>query len=78
VNGIAPYQRFIDAQGQQCPIPILLAKQALSKMTAGEVLLIVCTDPVAPRDFARLATRREYELLEVSEGEGSFRILLRR
>lgn len=72
------YHRVVDAKGEQCPVPILLAKRALCDMSTGQVLLVMCTDPVAPADFARLAARRFCELLGITERDGTFEILVRR
>ena len=72
------YDRFVDAKGEQCPVPILLAKRALCDMSTGDVLLVVCTDPAAPSDFTRLAAKRFCELLGVTERDGIFEILVRR
>ena len=37
----------IDAQGLNCPLPILKAKKALADVPAGENLEILATDPGA-------------------------------
>ena len=41
----------IDAQGLNCPLPILRTKKALARMESGQVLSVLTTDPHAGRDF---------------------------
>ncbi|HEX7387916.1 MAG TPA: sulfurtransferase TusA family protein [Castellaniella sp.] len=42
---------WIDAQGLNCPLPILRTKKALAKLASGQVLAVVTTDPHAVADF---------------------------
>ena len=44
----------LDARGLNCPLPILRTKKAMTSMTAGTVLKIVATDPLA--QFLKQAT----------------------
>ncbi|WP_322994715.1 sulfurtransferase TusA family protein [Castellaniella sp.] len=41
----------IDAQGLNCPLPILRTKKALAQMQSGQVLAVLTTDAHAGRDF---------------------------
>ncbi|MGQ0752123.1 MAG: sulfurtransferase TusA family protein [Betaproteobacteria bacterium] len=41
----------IDVRGYNCPIPLLRAKKAFSKMSPGQTLKVVTTDPGAEIDF---------------------------
>ena len=48
----------VDARGERCPMPLLLAKRALRDITVGGVLEVFSTDAGSERDFesfARLA-----------------------
>ena len=42
---MADHDQELDACGLNCPLPILRAKKALTKMASGEVLRIIATDP---------------------------------
>ena len=44
----------IDLRGLKCPLPALKARKALSKMPAGDVLVVECTDPLAAVDIPNL------------------------
>lgn len=48
----------VDARGERCPMPLLMAKRALRGIPSGESLEVLSTDRGSERDFesfARLA-----------------------
>ena len=45
----------VDARGKRCPIPVLMAKRAISKCNPGDAIEILVTDPSAPADFETFA-----------------------
>ena len=48
----------VDARGERCPMPLLMAKRALSALPSGAGLEVLSTDAGSERDFesfARLA-----------------------
>jgi len=68
----------LDAQGLNCPLPILKAKKALNGMQSGQTLLVLSTDLGAVRDFNTFARQTGNELLEQREIQGVWQFLLRR
>jgi tRNA 2-thiouridine synthesizing protein A len=44
----------INMRGLKCPLPTLKTRKLLSKMAAGEVLVIECTDPLTAIDIPNL------------------------
>jgi tRNA 2-thiouridine synthesizing protein A len=44
----------LDLRGLKCPLPALKTKKALSRMRAGEELLVECTDPLSGIDIPNL------------------------
>ena len=49
---------LVDARGERCPMPLLMAKRALREIPVGGVLEVLSTDAGSERDFesfARLA-----------------------
>lgn len=68
----------VDAQGLNCPLPILKAKKALNAMQSGQTLLVLSTDHGAARDFNTFARQTGNELLEQRESQGVWQFLLRR
>jgi len=57
----------LDVMGLACPLPILKAKAQLTKMSSGEVLHVLATDPLAPLDFRAFCLRSDHELLHLIE-----------
>lgn len=53
----------LNAEGLNCPLPILRAKKALKGMTAGQVLEIRATDPGSVADFAAFCNQTGNDLL---------------
>jgi tRNA 2-thiouridine synthesizing protein A len=44
----------INLRGLKCPLPALRARKALSRLPAGDVLVVECTDPLAEIDIPNL------------------------
>ncbi len=60
----------LNAQGLNCPLPILRAKKALKGMTAGQILEVQATDPGSVADFAAFCNQTGNELLSsTTEGD---------
>ncbi|MEE9428110.1 MAG: sulfurtransferase TusA family protein [Paracoccaceae bacterium] len=53
----------LNAEGLNCPLPILKAKKALKGMDSGDVLSIRSTDPGSIADFAAFCTQTGNELM---------------
>ena len=49
VDAIA--DRFLDAAGYRCPMPVLLMEKALRAMAPGALLEVIADDPVAAVDI---------------------------
>ena len=58
----------IDARGQQCPMPLLMAKRGLRELEPGMVLELLATDPGSARDLQSLQRLGGHKVAtEVSE-----------
>ena len=68
----------LDARQLACPLPILRAKNSLSKMNSGQVLKVAATDKGAPNDFAEFCMKTGNELLSSTAQDGEFVFLIRR
>ena len=68
----------LDLTGLKCPLPILRAKKALATLDSGTLLTILATDAGAPADFAAFCQHTGHELLESSEANGVFTLVLKR
>lgn len=52
----------IDLRGLKCPLPALRTRKALSRLPAGAILIVECTDPLAEIDIPHLASETGDEL----------------
>ncbi len=66
----------LDQKGLNCPMPILNAKKAMKKLSAGETLEIIATDPGAVKDFESFCKATGNSLLETAEADGIYTFLL--
>lgn len=70
--------QFLDTRGLNCPLPLLKTKQALNKLTTGQVLKVVATDAGSVRDFKAFTDRSDHELLEMFSSDAEYTYLIRR
>ena len=70
----APFR--VDARGIKCPLPVLKTRKALLSLPAGQVLEVLCTDPVSVVDIPNLVREMDFVLLETLENRGEFRFLI--
>ena len=67
----------VSMRGLKCPLPALKTRKLLSRMAAGEVLVIECTDPLTTIDIPNLL-RETGDRLESQSRKGrmlTFRIV---
>jgi tRNA 2-thiouridine synthesizing protein A len=69
---MSEFDQELDACGLNCPLPILRAKKTLGRMSSGEVLRIVATDPGSVKDFEAFSKQTHNQLLSSSEEGGKF------
>ena len=75
---MSEFDQELDACGLNCPLPILRAKKTLGKMSSGEVLQIVATDPGSVKDFEAFAKQTGNSLLDSREEDGRFFFLMKK
>ena len=59
----------LDLSGLKCPLPVLRTRKALRRLPAGQVLVVICTDPLAMIDIPNLV-REEGARLDAAERQG--------
>ena len=68
---------LLDAKGLICPLPVLRARKALSRLPVGSVLTVLATDPSSVTDFQAFCRQTGHALLESGTPEpGVFRYLI--
>ena len=60
-------EHVLNAEGLNCPLPILKAKKMLKDVPAGEILTIRATDPGSVADFAAFCRQTGNELVDSSQ-----------
>lgn len=72
------FDQLLDASGLNCPLPLLKAKQALNKMSSGQVLKVIATDSGSVRDFNAFTDIAGHQMLNSDELDGQYRYLIRK
>jgi tRNA 2-thiouridine synthesizing protein A len=67
----------LDARGNPCPIPLIMTKKKLNKMTKGEILEITTADIVAKENIESYAVDK-YELIRIDKKGGDFKIFIKK
>lgn len=57
----------LDALGKKCPMPVLMTKKELKKMSSGQVLELIVDDKGALKDVPALLSKTGDELLATKE-----------
>ena len=66
----------LDLSDLACPMPLLKTKQALNRISSGQRIKVVATDPGSERDFQVFAEQSGNKLLEMQYLDGKFHYLL--
>jgi tRNA 2-thiouridine synthesizing protein A len=62
-------EKTLNLRGLKCPLPALRARKALSGMSADDVLVLECTDPLAAIDIPNLLRQTGDQLEESSRND---------
>lgn len=71
------FDQELDARGIACPLPIIKTKKLLQKMSPGQVLKIMATDPGSVKDFSAYCNQTGNELVSSDETDGVYSYLIR-
>ena len=69
-----PFDQVLDARGQNCPMPLVNARQEIGKIGPGQTLKVLATDRGSLADFqgwARIAKNVELVSQETEVVDGS-------
>jgi tRNA 2-thiouridine synthesizing protein A len=76
VDNITP-DETLDCRGLSCPMPLLKTKKAMGKMTSGQIIEILGTDPGTKNDLPGFANKAGHTYLGEKEDEGFTRFYLK-
>jgi tRNA 2-thiouridine synthesizing protein A len=52
----------LDLRGLRCPLPVLKARKAMQALSAGDRLILECTDPMTEIDVPHYANQERHKL----------------
>ena len=70
--------KIVDARGQKCPMPVLMAAKAAKELTTGQLMRLDATDNGARSDIPAWASQTGNELVESTEDEGVLSFVIRK
>lgn len=70
--------QVLDVCGLPCPLPLLKAKQALSRLEVGQLLEVRATDAGSWQDFASYIEQSAHEMPAREERDGVYHYWLRK
>jgi tRNA 2-thiouridine synthesizing protein A len=70
--------KFIDAKGQVCPMPVLMLAKAFKDLVSGQIAAISATDPGSQADIPAWAEKTGNTLLEKVVENGVFTYYLQK
>jgi TusA-related sulfurtransferase len=69
---------LLDVSGLRCPMPLLKTKQALSSMSSGQVVKVVCTDAGSWRDIPAFVELTSHALLSLKHSDEQFIFMIQK
>ncbi|MDY7117642.1 sulfurtransferase TusA family protein [Halomonas sp. SSL-5] len=70
--------QVLDVCGLPCPLPLLKAKQALSRLEVGQLLEVRATDAGSWRDFASYIEQSDHEMPAREERDSVYHYWIRK
>lgn len=68
----------VDARGLRCPEPLMVLRDRIRRLAAGELIRIDATDPSTERDFRDFCRYLDHELVESAAVDGNYAFLIRK
>ena len=68
----------IDATGLVCPEPLMIVRNKVRQMQAGELLHVLATDPSTVRDLTAFCRFMGHEMVEHQAVENRYTFLIRK
>lgn len=68
----------IDAVGLECPEPLMILRNKVRGMAAGETVSVLATDPSTVRDFTNFCRFMGHEMAESTRDGDRFRFIIRK
>ena len=53
----------LDTRGLECPIPVLKARKLSQTLVHGDIVRVICTDPLAEMDFKHYCEQSKFSYI---------------
>lgn len=63
----------LDTSGLYCPEPIMLLHEKMDELNAGDLLLVIATDPATTRDIPKFCKFLKHPLIKQEEDAQEYR-----
>ncbi len=67
---------MLDLKGLKCPLPVLKTRKALTRLSDGDQLIVLTTDPMAEIDIPHFCQENGHTLIEGERTEFGHRFRL--
>jgi tRNA 2-thiouridine synthesizing protein A len=68
----------LDLRGLKCPLPAMLTRKALARLSAGAALIVLADDPLAAMDIPHMCHGEGHTVDSVTSRDGYNEFALRR
>jgi tRNA 2-thiouridine synthesizing protein A len=70
--------KILDYKGLKCPMPIVRISQEMPKLSVGDIVEVLTTDPGSLSDFPAWAKTSGQQVLETAQDAGLIRIYVKK
>ena len=71
-------EEVLDLRGLKCPLPALLAKKALARLSSGAALKVLADDPMSVVDIPHMCHSEGHAVVAMASRDGYSEFSLRR
>ncbi len=68
----------VDVKGETCPVPLVEVRKALKKASSGDIVEVIGTNPASKKEIPMAVEALGYELLDITEKDGIWKIKIRK
>jgi tRNA 2-thiouridine synthesizing protein A len=71
-------EEVLDLRGLKCPLPALLAKKALARLSPGAILKVLADDPMSVVDIPHMCHSEGHTVVGMASRDGTSEFVLRK
>lgn len=66
----------LDLTGLKCPLPVLQTDKKLRELQPGDIVEVICTDPMSSIDLPHFCNQKNHTLLEMEQSGEQYRYVI--